>query len=445
MVLGSLSMLILFGAFLFSWSCLHREEKVQFDFSRKVSDDSQLLVYLQDMESLLSDYRHDWDPRYLDLYLSRSRELDGVIGRIGENDGLDDDMWGALRRVSWFNESQRELLTRTVASTDLFLATSYILEGLGEHKGMMQRFFQKDIDRSAKASFALIQAAERRLRWMLLLLVLAIALIVFSFLYLLQHLKYSVSRSLDNLEHLSRQDWQVADLQGALCTEFVLLFHGINHVKRELYGYVQRLHHQAETEQALVDARMLALRSQVNPHFLFNALHQIGVASLVEGPEVVMSLVEATGGILHYCLDMGEDMVSLDEEMEIVSKYLYLQRSCHERNIETRFSLGSSGPLPILPMSIQPLVENCMKHGFREQGEEPFLISVEAHVQDHDLIVSVRDNGVGFSSDASPKGSGIGLANIRGRLELFYGRSDLLFVNTRGEQGTEIVVTYPQS
>ena len=188
-----------------------------------------------------------------------------------------------------------------------------------------------------------------------------------------------------------------------------------------------------------------ALQMQVNPHFLFNALHQIGVASLVEGPEVVMNLVEATGGILRYSLDMGDDMVSLDDEIGIVRKYLYIQRSCHERKIEAEFDIGSAGALPILPMSIQPLVENSMKHGFTEQRECPFRIAIKARVEGHSLVVSIRDNGVGFKDGAPGKGNGIGLDNIRQRLGLFYGRGDLLSISSIPNQYTEIVVIYPQA
>ena len=332
----------------------------------------------------------------------------------------------------------------------LIICDHFLLLGLQEeihaaHAGSTQRFIQSDIDSSSRDSFSRMQESERQLRWILLLLIVAITLIVFAFIHLVRHLEHSVSRSLQTLSRLSHHDWAVSDLTDARFTEFAMLFSGINHVKQELHGYVDRLRHQVETERALVDARMRALRGQVNPHFLFNALHQIGVASLVEGPEVVMNLVEATGGILRYSLDMGDDMVSLDDEIGIVRKYLYIQRSCHERKIEAEFDIGSAGALPILPMSIQPLVENSMKHGFTEQRECPFRIAIKARVEGHSLVVSIRDNGVGFKDGAPGKGNGIGLDNIRQRLGLFYGRGDLLSISSIPNQYTEIVVTYPQA
>lgn len=447
-VLGTLSVLVLLGSFLFSWRSLRREESVQLSFASRVSDDSQLLVILSDMQEVLASYRHEWNPEYLDRYLARSRDLDTMVARCEAHDGLGPDGWGTLRRLAWFNETQRDTLSDTVskASTaDLFLLTGYILNGLAAHAGSTQRFIQSDIDSSSRDSFSRMQESERQLRWILLLLIVAITLIVFAFIHLVRHLEHSVSRSLQTLSRLSHHDWAVSDLTDARFTEFAMLFSGINHVKQELHGYVDRLRHQVETERALVDARMRALRGQVNPHFLFNALHQIGVASLVEGPEVVMNLVEATGGILRYSLDMGDDMVSLDDEIGIVRKYLYIQRSCHERKIEAEFDIGSAGALPILPMSIQPLVENSMKHGFTEQREGPFRIAIKARVEGHSLVVSIRDNGVGFKDGAPGKGNGIGLDNIRQRLGLFYGRGDLLSISSIPNQYTEIVVTYPQA
>ena len=172
----------------------------------------------------------------------------------------------------------------------------------------------------------------------------------------------------------------------------------------------------------MIAAQLSALRAQVNPHFLFNSLNLIGVTALIGDSKIVMQMVEATGRILRYSLYHQERMTALDEELEIVEQYLFLQKCRFNDAIEAEIHNDLEGEdIQIPTMSIQPIVENCFKHGFGNRKSLHIHISVTW--EENKVSISVTDNGVGFEPEKVLKKEwgGIGLSNIQKRLELLYG------------------------
>ena len=194
------------------------------------------------------------------------------------------------------------------------------------------------------------------------------------------------------------------------------------------------------------------LRSQVNPHFLFNSLSQIGLAVLVDDTDQVLDMVECTGRILRYSLYNKERLVPLADEISIVRTYMRLHQMSNADDIS--FSIcyddGASAEETdgclIVPMCIQPVVENSIKHGYdRSRGH--LSIKVVIGRKDSMVVVDILDDGAGM---ADPEGvlrsasKGIGLNNIRRRLELQYGRDDLLEVDSVPGGYTLVELRFPQ-
>jgi len=196
----------------------------------------------------------------------------------------------------------------------------------------------------------------------------------------------------------------------------------------------------------LIAAQMSALRAQVNPHFLFNSLNLIGVTALIGDSKTVMQMVEATGKILRYSLYHQELMTPLDEELEIVLQYLFLQKSRFGDEVKAEIHNELEGEEILIPtMSIQPIVENCFKHGFGNKKSLHIHISVTW--EDDKISICVIDNGVGFVPEQvleKDKG-GIGLNNIRKRLELMYGKdqASVRIESVPGEY-TSVTLQIPQ-
>ena len=173
-----------------------------------------------------------------------------------------------------------------------------------------------------------------------------------------------------------------------------------------------------EQENLLRDAEMAALRAQINPHFLFNALNALnGIIpkAAIDARRTLLNLAD----IFRYSLDAKQQFVSLEEEMRIVEAYLQIERLRLGDRLTTRIELDDRMRLKKVPaLSIQPLVENAVKHGVssRAQGGE---VRVLAKQEDGTLHIEVSDDGEGFDPQAQSS-LGHGLQSVERRLQLCY-------------------------
>ena len=263
----------------------------------------------------------------------------------------------------------------------------------------------------------------------------------------------------NNLSQISKQNWEIEDLKNDSYSEFNDVSNSINSMKLKLHDYFLKIERQNEIEKSLaeerlrnqqqrtqmIEAEMTILKSQVNPHFLFNALHQIGMASLITGPDLTMNLVESIGKILRYYLDNSDKMVLLSKELDIVNTYINFQKQTTDVpfNYEIIVEEGLKEEY-VLPMCIQPLVENSFKYGFQKKENGGWEIKIRCS-RDGDLIrVSVYDNGPGFDVNEIKSSKGIGMANIRKRLTLEYGREDLMKVESITGEYSNVSVLFPK-
>lgn len=192
-------------------------------------------------------------------------------------------------------------------------------------------------------------------------------------------------------------------------------------------------------------AELKALRAQINPHFLFNALSVI--AGLVhDQPELADQTIEHLAQVFRYTLRKSENEWSLvSEEVEFVAAYLRIEQARFGDRLRVEFLIDPAAEgLRIPAMSIQPLIENAIRHGvFAKEGTGQVFL--RAAVRDGLLVMEVFDNGPGF-----PPGFALttgqeshGLRNVAERLQGYYGGSAALSWS-REEGGTRVVLTIPQ-
>ncbi len=180
--------------------------------------------------------------------------------------------------------------------------------------------------------------------------------------------------------------------------------------------------HAARLEQQLTEARLEALRMQINPHFLFNTLH--AVSTLVgEDPQGVRRMIARLSRLLRYVLDeTGRPEVPLKQEMRFLENYLGIMQIRFQGRLRTSLDADAGAQDALVPnLILQPLVENAVKHGAGE-AERPVRVEVHARRQDEQLLLSVSDDGPRFGGDGAPVLSeGTGLKNVRARLDELYG------------------------
>ncbi len=210
----------------------------------------------------------------------------------------------------------------------------------------------------------------------------------------------------------------------------------------------------AETEslkRQVMEARMTAMQAQMEPHFLFNTL--AGIEHLIETDppraatmqKSLIAFLRATMPTLREANAQAER--DLGRELAVVQPYLELMRMRMEERLQFDLQVPQglrSARFP--PMMLQSLVENAIRHGLEPKAEGG-SISVRAEVQDGQLIVQVQDTGVGFAPDAlgasGAAGGGIGLSNIRERLQLLYGAKASLQTSSPSTGGACVTITVP--
>jgi two-component system, LytTR family, sensor kinase len=204
-----------------------------------------------------------------------------------------------------------------------------------------------------------------------------------------------------------------------------------------------------EQERMLLQARMEALQSQINPHFLFNTLNS--VSSLVRfDPDTARELIVKLANILRRLLRKTDAFVPLQEELDFIDDYLDIEvvRFGKEKLQVIKELDPVSLDVLVPSMLLQPLVENSIKHGLSPKIDGG-SIHIRSRVQDSQLLIEVEDNGVGMGAASFLEhptgigGTGIGMANVVERLKVLYGDTAAMVVDSRQGEGTAIRLRIP--
>jgi len=189
----------------------------------------------------------------------------------------------------------------------------------------------------------------------------------------------------------------------------------------------------ARAEAAARDNELRVLRAQVNPHFLFNALHTI-VAEAEDHPETVGEIAHAVADYLRYSLRHGAHHAPLGDELNAMGNYLNVERAHLGRDrLDWKIECTDEARMTLAPTAlVQPLVENAIKYGLRT-SPPPLRLRVDARVEDGELWVAVENTGAWLTrrpGEQDRDSTGIGLNNLRRRLVLLCGENARLDVAT---------------
>lgn len=292
------------------------------------------------------------------------------------------------------------------------------------------------------------------------------SIVILSAMIMAILLIYYVSRLLTGrMLHLSKHISKVAagnlgatlvidgkDEIGQLARQFNHMVRNIN----ELMSEVQESNRQknaTQLKQNEIKFKMMA--SQINPHFLFNALESIRMKALVRGQADISQVVRLLGKMMRKNLEVGNGRISLQSELETVNSYLVIQKFRYDDRLTYELLVDpKANPFQIPPLIIQPLVENCVIHGL-ENRIEGGMVRVEIRLEDSYLKVQVSDNGVGISktriqeirkmlnNNDDYETNNIGMRNIHLRLQLTYGPQFGLTLASQIGFGTQISFAIP--
>lgn len=246
------------------------------------------------------------------------------------------------------------------------------------------------------------------------------------------------------------------------------LVRAFNKMKRSTKGYIdtlkenhrmsELLHREeierVEMEKQLRGARLELLKSQINPHFLFNTLNMIACMAKLEEAVTTERMISSMGSLFRYNLKTSEQIVTLARELKVVQDYMYIQQMRFGSRILYSCDLKVDAEQAMIPaFTLQPVVENAMVHGLskKEQGGR---VHVRIWEQGNRLVISVADTGLGMSEERLAEVTeamkerrtsriGIGLGNIYKRIHMMYKQGEFRIASIEG-RGTVIQMFIPQ-
>lgn len=230
----------------------------------------------------------------------------------------------------------------------------------------------------------------------------------------------------------------VDDITGTF-VPIVLIANAVSYYRKYRDGEIQA----SQLEAQLAKAHLQSLKSQLQPHFLFNTMHSISALMLTD-VQAADRMITRLADLLRMNLESaGTQITTLSKELEFVNCYLSIEQVRFEDRLSVVVDVAPETLDARVPqLLLQPLVDNAVKHGIshRVAGGQ---IHIGAHRQNGDLKLEVRDNGPGLSTSASDRGCRIGLKVTRERLEALYGQNQCVELASPSEGGVSVLVSIP--
>jgi signal transduction histidine kinase len=202
-----------------------------------------------------------------------------------------------------------------------------------------------------------------------------------------------------------------------------------------------------QAQSLLARTELVALRNKLNPHFLFNTLHSIIALTRKDAVKAEQALLMFSD-MLRYVLDTekaGQDDVPLQQELDFTRSYLALEALRLGPRLTVKWDVDDAALHCAVPaLSVQPLVENSIKHAFNPRSTPGELrISAQVNQTSHMLTVNIADNGPGVAVAPAADSSGLGLKTVTRRLQLQHGSQAALQVTSQPGQGFQVQFTLP--
>ncbi|MED4602762.1 sensor histidine kinase, partial [Paenibacillus validus] len=266
-----------------------------------------------------------------------------------------------------------------------------------------------------------------------------------------------VSRLVDMAGRMSRGNLDLEPLPPPRRSddELGLLSAAFGQMSTNLKALIEKDKESLEKDRLVKELELQALQSQINPHFLFNTLNVLSKLALLEGAERTSDLIVSMSNLLRYNLRKLDQPVTLRDELAHVQEYFTIQQARFRDRVRFELDIEPDAlQVPVPALTLQPLVENAFVHGI-EGMEQGAVIRLEIGHVPEGVRIALSDNGGGMREEVrqallrleagtdNKHSTGLGTRNVFKRLQLFYGRSDLVDIDSEPGKGTTITIVIP--
>ena len=209
-------------------------------------------------------------------------------------------------------------------------------------------------------------------------------------------------------------------------------------------------------ELALRDAKIMALQSQINPHFLYNTLESITWMVEAQENEAAVRMISELAKLLRVSLSRGKTIIPIKDELQHSRSYMNIQLARYKERFKTEFRIEEEiENCCIVKLVIQPILENAIYYGVGNMDEDDDgMIIVSGKKKDEDILITIEDNGMGMreevleniltdNSKVPKHGSGVGVINVHSRIRLMFGEEYGLSIESEPDEGTRVTIRIP--
>lgn len=244
------------------------------------------------------------------------------------------------------------------------------------------------------------------------------------------------------------------DETGKLASHFNRM---LEHQQRLLAQVREEETRKNRAEYEMLEYKYRSLQSQINPHFIYNAMEMVNALAKIDGNAEICEVVQHISSFFRQNTgNMQKRFIPVKREFDSLKQYAYIYRHIYGENLETPFHCTTGAAFALIPtMILQPVLENALVHGVRTDHA---VVDISARDEGDRLVICVKDNGEGMPSERverilngsaeeseqqGRKSTGIGMRNVRDRLRLIYGSAAELRIESRLGEGTAVTVLLP--
>lgn len=244
------------------------------------------------------------------------------------------------------------------------------------------------------------------------------------------------------------------DETGKLASHFNRM---LEHQQRLLAQVREEETRKNRAEYEMLEYKYRSLQSQINPHFIYNAMEMVNALAKIDGNAEICEVVQHISSFFRQNTgNMQKRFIPVKREFDSLKQYAYIYRHIYGENLETLFHCTTGAAFALIPtMILQPVLENALVHGVRTDHA---VVDISARDEGDRLVICVKDNGEGMPSERverilngsaeeseqqGRKSTGIGMRNVRDRLRLIYGSAAELRIESRLGEGTAVTVLLP--
>ncbi|PHV71829.1 two-component sensor histidine kinase [Sporanaerobium hydrogeniformans] len=292
-----------------------------------------------------------------------------------------------------------------------------------------------------------------QIMFFILMITIGIFFLFYQFsIYFLKNIIQPVNHLIEGLAHLEKGDLEVRIKESGQA-EMRDMIHSFNHMVVRLKELITAKEREEEEKH---QAEIKALQSQINPHFLVNTLASIRFMAKVAKFEGIVNMAEALIKILSCSFRNSTSFYTLGEELEVLESYLFLMKIRYTDSFDVVFDIEEACKSCKVPrLILQPLVENCIVHGFSE-NEGIGKIKIKVYEEAQEIWIEITDNGKGMSEEKrrelleehsleSSKDRSIGVVNVDRRLKLHFGEAYGLSIKSEKLTYTTVFVHIPKT